>query len=251
MNRQSLLLLSVLLAAAQAQANSVPELRAQLARQTATAPLKAQVELKSLNRIGEGKDLEETQGEAAASLDDGPQGLRFAFAREAVQRAEREELSRAADPKAKTPTLTALREFTPIKLHDLTSPAARLGRLLDRAKPNGQKAEDWSGKPATRLTFELERAKIAGREAEFVKDYKGTLDVWVAADGTPLAAKTRQVFGGRAYVFFSFEQVQENEYHFGQVGERLVLLKSEERNLGSGTAGKTEMRTSWVLKPAS
>ena len=241
-----------LLALPSAHADPLTDLRTLLARQPAgMTPLKAQVELKSVNRIGEGKELEESSGEAVAQIEDGPQGLRLSMPRELLQRAEREDLARAADPKAKTPALTALKDLTPLKLRELTTAASRLGQLLDRAKLTGQKNEDWAGKPATRLSFELERRKLAGKEAEFVKEYKGTLDLWIGADGLPLAAKTRQVFTGRAYMFFSFEQVQESEVQFGQVGERLVLLKSEERNLGSGTAGKSDFRTSWVLKPAA
>ena len=77
-----------LLALPSAHADPLTDLRTLLARQPAgMTPLKAQVELKSVNRIGEGKELEESSGEAVAQIEDGPQGLRLSMPRELLQRA--------------------------------------------------------------------------------------------------------------------------------------------------------------------
>ena len=233
-----------------AGASTLDDLRAQLGR-PGQGLLKATVDVKSLNRNGEGKELEERAGEASVHIEDGPQGLKVAFARELLQKAEAEELSKAADPKSKAPTLAGLGKLEPATLRDLINPAPRLGRLLDRAKLKSERAEAWQGKPAMLLSFDLEKEKMTGKAAEFIKNYSGTLDVWVNAQGVPLAARLREAISGRAFLVFSFEQQQEEELQYGVAADRLVLVKTESRNQGSGTVGKNEQKTTYWLKLAS
>ncbi len=248
MTKSRCILAAVLVAAPLAsQADTLSELRAQLAK-PALSPLKATIEVKSLSRNGEGKDLEESVGEAAVQVEDGPQGLRVAFARELLQKAEAEEQAKAADPKSKTPASSGMGRLSPASLRELLNPAARLSRLLDRAKLKGEKADSWQGKPATLLSFELEKPRMSGQFADAVKKYAATLELWVGPQGLPLAAKTRESVSGRAFLVFSFEQQSEDEHHYGLQADRLVLLKSESRNQGSGTVGKNEARTTHVLK---
>lgn len=232
------------------QADTLSELRAQLAK-PGLSSLKATIEVKSVSRNGEGKDLEESVGEAAVQVEDGPQGLRLAYARELLQKAEAEEQAKAADPKSKTPASTGMGKLSPSAVRELLNPGVRLNRLLDRAKLKGEKADNWQGKPATLLSFDLEKQKMSGQFADAVKKYSGTLEVWVGPQGLPLAAKTREAISGRAFIVFSFEQQSEEEHHFGLQADRLVLLKSESHNHGSGTIGKNEQRSTHVLKPQS
>lgn len=246
----ALLAAALLAALPMAHADTLSEVRALLSRQV-SSPLKALIEVRSLSRNGEGKELEEQVGEASVQVEDGPQGLRVAFARDLLQKAEAEERAKAGDPKSKTPALTGLGKLEPGSLRELLNPAASLGRLLDRAKLKSERQEAWQGRPATLLSFDLEKEKLTGRAAEFVKHYSGTLELWVGPQGLPLAAKTKESISGRAFLVFSFEQQEEDEHQFGLLSDRLVLLKSETRNHGSGTIGKNEQRSTRVLKPLS
>ncbi|MDM4768320.1 hypothetical protein [Pelomonas sp. SE-A7] len=231
-----------------AQADTLADVRAVLAQQ-GQASVKAVIEVKSLSRNGEGKDLEEQQGEAAVQVEDGPQGLRVMYARELLQRGEAEAQNKARDPKTKTVTLSGIAKLDNSNLRELLNPAAKLGRLLDRAKLKGEKVEAWQGKPATLLSFDLEKQKMSGQFADAVKNYSGTLELWVGPQGVPLAAKVRESVSGRAFLVFSFESQGEEEQQFGFVADRLVMLKSESRNHGSSTMGKNESRVTHSLKP--
>ncbi len=243
-----LLAAAVLAAPLTAEADTLSDLRGLLARQS-QGPVKALVEVKSLSRNGEGKELEEQSGEAAVQIEDGPQGLRVTYPRELLQKVETEEQARARDPKSKTVTLSGMGKLDTANLRELLNPAAKLARLLNRAKLKGEKAEAWQGKPATLLSFELEKEKLTGKAADFIKNYSGTLELWVGAQGVPLAAKVREAVSGRAFIVFSFEQQGEEEHQFGFVADRLVMFRSESRNQGSGTIGKNESRVTHLLKP--
>jgi hypothetical protein len=222
--------------------------RAQLAKPMNT-PLRLVVEVKSLQRSGEGKELEEQGGEATAQVEDGPQGLRIGFPRDLLARAEGEEQAKAGDPKQLSPTLTGIGYLSLSKLRELMSPGPRLARLLARARLKSEANETWSGQPARLLKFELDPQKLAGKDAEYIKKQEASLELWVGADGTPLASRLRQAMSGRAFMVFTFETVMEQEQHYSRVGDRLVLLRSETRNLSSGTAGKQDQRVTHVLKP--
>lgn len=245
--RPCVLFLSLLLAGV-AQADSLAQLKTRL-QQSSLAPLKAQVDVSLLARSGEGKELEEKPGAASVVLEDNAQGLRLSYGRELLSRAEAEERARAADPKAKRPALNGLGALEPQDIRLLIAPAPTLRRLLERATLQSEQASQLNGKPVQLLTLALSREKASGKEAEFVKKYEGSLQLWLDEQGQPLQAKLKEQVSGRAYMVFSFEGQEERDIQFGQVGERLVVLKSESRQQQSGTGGKSERRVTHILKP--
>jgi hypothetical protein len=75
-----------------------------------------------------------------------------------------------------------------------------------------------------------------------VKKFEGSLDIWIAADGTPLASRAIQNISGRAFVVVSFEQRNESESVYNQVGDRLLTVRKETKNSSSGMGEKGESK---------
>lgn len=77
---------------------------------------------------------------------------------------------------------------------------------------------------------------------------EGTLDLWIGADGTPLASSFRQRGSGRAFVVVSFEQKYDEDSVFGVTGERLLMLRRESRFSSSGAGEKMESKVVKTLQ---
>jgi len=242
---RTLLATALLAIGLNAQADTLSQLKNALQRLQAETPLRGQVTLKSESRNNEGQDDAEVQpGLAQLNFEDGPQGLRLAYPQELLNKALGEDHAKDKDPKASTPTVNGLRELGYKEVRELARPAELLSRQLARATLKGEQAEAWQGKPAQRLSFELQQR----RPDKYVKKYEGQLDVWVAADGTPLAARSTQKVSGRAMMVISFEMNSQDEWHFAVSGERLVVTRKLTTGSGSGAGEKGRQRREFALQ---
>ena len=197
------LLLSVL--AGTAQADGLSDLKAALAKLQGSAPLKATVEARTWNRQGDGKDLEETSGLAIVNLEESARGLQVLYSKDTLNKLDAEERAKEKDNKAKTPTLNALSEVNSSALRPMIFAGAALSRMMEKAIFKSEKADTYKGQAARVLSFEFSMDKLSERERKFMKKYEGLLDIWIAADGTPLGCKATQNIHGRAYVVISFD----------------------------------------------
>lgn len=231
-----------------AHADGLTDLKTALSRLQGQTPLKAIVEAKTWNRQGEGKDLEETHGHASVSVEENPRGLQVLYSKDMLAKLETEERQREKDSKAKTPTLSALNEVNSSALRPMISAAASLNRSLEKANFKGEKVDVFNGKPARLLNFEMSMDKLTEKERKYMKKFDGQLDIWIAADGTPLASRSTQAVSGRAFIVISFEMKNEEEWIYGTVGDRLVALKKESKNSGSGMGEKGEGKISKTLQ---
>lgn len=223
-----------------ASADGLSDLKAALARLQGQTPVKAFVEAKTWNRQGEGKDQEETLGLASVSIEESSRGLQVLYSKEMLAKLESEERQREKDKKAKTPTLSAWSEVNSSALRPMISAASSLSRSLEKANFKSEKVDNFNGKPARLLNFEMSIDKLNERDRKYMKKFDGQIDVWIAADGTPLASRLTQAVSGRAYVVISFEMKNEEEWIYGTVGDRLVALKKESKNSGAGMGEKGE-----------
>lgn len=247
---QSMLVMSALCASA-AQADGLSDLKGALARLQGQTPLKAVVDAKTWNRQGEGKDLEETQGSASVLIEESTRGLQVLYSKEMLGKLEAEERSKEKDQKAKTPTLAALGEVNSSALRPMISAAGHLSRNLEKAMFKGEKVDNFNGKPARVLNFEISIDKLTEKERKYMKKFESNFDVWIAADGTPLASRAAQKVEGRAFIVISFEAKNEEEWVYGTVGDRLVALRRESKNSGSGMGERGETKTIKTLQVQS
>jgi hypothetical protein len=231
-----------------APADGLTDLRAALERLQGKTPFKAILETHIHYREGEGRDLVETKGKAGVTIEDGKRGLQLLYDKDLLATAATEEAAKERDPKAKTPTLTALQECNIIELRPMISAAVALSRMLEKAAFDSEEASDYNGKPVRLLTFALSTDNLKEKERKFVKKYEGSLTVWINADGTPLASRMHQHVTGRAYVVISFESINEDDTVYSMIGDRLLALRKETTNGGHGGGEKGERKVIKTLK---
>lgn len=230
-----LLVPALLLLSLNSPANTLAEFKAALQRLDGDTPIKGQVSVRSENRSTEGKDeMELRAGSAAIGFDDGPQGLRLHYPQPLLSKAAQEDLAKRANAKAATPTSTGLAELGFRDVRGMTRAAETLARLTSNAQFKGERMDSWQGQPARVLSFQLPQTE----QNKYVKEFHWQLDVFVAADGTPLGSRSAQKSSGRAYVVVSFEFSSEEELHYAVSGERLVTTKRVSKGGGSGAGEK-------------
>jgi hypothetical protein len=234
-----------------ARADGLADLKAALVRLQGQAPLKASVEAKTWSSRGEGKELEETNGLAIVTIDDGSRGLQVLYSKDMLARLELEEHAKEKNAKAKTPTLSAFKEFNSTELRPMISASGSMLRALEKHVFKSEKAESYNGKPARLLNFDFPLEKLPEDARKYVKKFEGSLDIWIAADGTPLASRAMQNMSGRAFVVVSFENKNESESVYTQVGDRLLTVRKETKNSSSGMGEKGETKVVKTLQVQS
>lgn len=244
------LVIGALACAHGARADGLTDMRAALAQLKGQSPIKAVLDARSWHRMGEGKGADEEQGQATIGLEDAGRGLQVTYGRELAARIDAEQRSRVRDPANKTPTLTTLKDIDIGDILPMMSSSAAILRVADKAAFKGERAEAYNGKPARVLTFELPVESLNERDRKYTKNFDSTVDVWIGADGTPLASRARQVIRGRAFVVISFESLYEEQFVYGVNGDRLLTLRRESKFGASGAGERDErkiVRTLQVL----
>ncbi|KAB8063087.1 MULTISPECIES: hypothetical protein [Janthinobacterium] len=225
-----------------ARADGLADLNAALARLQGLSPVKAQVESKSWRKEGEGKEAEEDSGQATVAVESGPAGLQVLYGKDLLAKVEAEQRAKVKDPKVKTPIGFALGEMKATELRAMVSAAGALSREIDEAVFSSEKADSYKGKPARLLSFTLSLDKVPEKDRKYVKKFDGGIEVWIAADGTPLASQFHIDVSGRAFVVVSFTQKTDETRQYGVQGDRLLLLRKESRNTTSGAGEKVESK---------
>jgi hypothetical protein len=231
-----------------AHADGLSDLRGALARLQGQAPLRAGVQARDWRHTGEGKDGKETQGQASLLLEDGPRGLQPLYGRELLARSDAEALAAIKDKSAPRPLSQALSQLGVDELHALSSAAPVLQREIEDARFKGEAPDTWAGKPARKLAFEGSLDSLRESDRKYVRDFKLQLDVWIAADGTPLASRRHLDLSGRAFVVVSFQHHSDQQRSYAVAGDRLVATSDDEKGSSSGAGEAQEFRTERSLQ---
>lgn len=237
----------LLAAAVPAHADGLSDLRAALERGSAATPVKASIEARTWRRSGEGKEADEDQGQVSVAIDDNARGLGIMYSKEMLGRIEAEKKVKSRNPDAKTPTSTALAELSPGNVLPFISAAGTLSRSIEKAVLKAERAEAYQGKPARVLTFEIPMSTLSRQSLKYAKKFESTLEIWIGADGMPLASRSRTNVSGRAFVVISFESTSEESAVYGQVGERLVTVRRDTRGTSSGAGEKQEFKNNYTM----
>jgi hypothetical protein len=230
------------------QADGLADLKAVLPKLISSQPIKARVSVQMQSHEGEGKDATSEQGTASLAVEDDAQGLRLAYGPDLLDKLRAEDRARERDAKAPAPTASVLRLLGLREVRAMTSAADALQSKLANATFKQESATTWHGQPARLLTFDM----VAPPDPKgYVKESSGSLQVWIAADGTPLEAQSTLKLKGRAMVVFSFEMQNSSKTVFarwGDKGERLVATSLELQQSGSGGGQKGASSTSYTLQ---
>lgn len=222
------------------KADGLSDLKTALARLQGQTPIKAALDVKTSRRQGEGKDAEESNGQVSVFLEDGSRGMQMLYSKEVLARAENEARAKAKDSKSKTPTVIGLSELGTAEVRPMIAPVNGLLRQIEEGSFKGERLDTFNGKPARLLSFEFGIDKLTERERKYVKKLENTLELWIAADGTPLASRTRWFGSGRAFVVVSFESRFDEDSVFGLAGDRLLMLRKESKASSAGAGEKSE-----------
>lgn len=242
------LMLLMAIAANAAHADGAADLKAALERLQEQAPLKATLDANVWRREGEGKEAEEINGQASVGIEDGARGMQLNYSREMVARLEAEAVAQARNPNAKTPTLTASRDFSPTELRPMVSAAATLAQQLEKAVFKSEKADTFQGRPARMLTYTQGMDVMSDRQRKYVKDFEGSITVWIGVDGTPLGSRLVQNFSGRAFLVISFSGKSEEQSTYSLAGKRLITTRLESHGNSAGAGEKSEFKTVKTLQ---
>lgn len=211
-----------------AQADGPTDLKAALARLPVQTPLNAVIEEKRLGSEGIALDGQSTQ--VSISLDGNPSGVQILYTKDLLARLANDERAKEKDPVAKTPTVDAIREINSSELRAVISDVGNLPRVLKKARFTFENTkESFNGKPVRLLSFEMPIEKHNGKIRKYIKNYDGTLSVWIAADGTPLVTIMNKVISGLLFVVVKFETENEDEDEdeevFGIAADRIFVIK--------------------------
>jgi len=229
------------------RADALSDLRAALDRLPGTTSTKANLTLQTWNRSTEDKKPKDTQGSAYAWVEDGPEGLRLLWSRDLLRKVESEDQAHKADPEKDTPTRAAFGKVDALDVADLLNYAKSFQRELADAELVGQQAEAFEGKPATRLDLKLQ-PKLSESDRKHIKKLEATAKVWLGADGLPIGLELFQSMKG-SFFLISFQGEHKKRLAFLHAGDRLIAIKRESEEKGSGMGMGSESRTVITIKP--
>lgn len=232
-----------------ARADGLADLKAALQRAAASAPFRAGIEARTWRKVGEGTGATETVGQAGAVAELGARGLALVYARDAQARMDAELLARARDPEARTPVINALDELALRQVTTLVAPAPGLQRAIERALYKGERADTLQGRPVRVLSFDTPITVLSERERKYAKKYASLLEVWIGADGMPLASRLRESSSGRAFLVVSFDTQQAEDKTYAVIGERLVVTRRETTSSAAGAGERDQRRIVTTLQP--
>ena len=219
-------------------ADTLSDLKTALATLDVSEPVKARVEIGSIQRNGDDSKEDRHSPAVAALVEDGPQGLTITWDRALLQAAGTEMQAKDKDPNQSTPTRSSMDELKPTALNDYLNAPATVLRLLDQARLVEEKPDTWEGRPARLLSFEM-TPPLSDKDKKIIKAAEMTARLWLGADGLPVALETRFHAKGRALLVISFETTQSEEFRFARMGRRLVVVRHlvEIQSSGGGQNG--------------
>jgi hypothetical protein len=225
-----------LLVASAAHADPLTDLRATLARLRADQPLAATLSVRSTVHNDEGS-AKVTQAQVELNLASGGGGLQMGFPPALLQRVSQEAGAYAKNTDAPVPIQDLLGRLSPVNVQPMLDFAPELLRDLEGVTLASQRDELHDGKPSHLLVFNFPLPASASRQMS-VSHFTGELDVWLGADGVPVATKQTFSVKGRKFLI-SIEIGNSTAYALQTVGTRLVVRSrhSEETHSVFGHAG--------------
>lgn len=126
--------------------------------------------------------------------------------------------------------------------------APRLLNILSGGQVKADRMDSWQGKPARLLEVAYMPPIDAGSSLK-IKENLHSARVWVGADGVPLAATLSHSLRASFMVFISYEEKSTESYVFGNMADRLVVLRREEQGSKKGAGQDGTFRNVYTFTP--
>ena len=243
------LFLVLILSTTMLRADTLSDLKETLRRFDSSAPVSATVEFAFSDRSGDEKKPQIREGRATAISQIGSDGLHVIWSTEQLAAAAKEAEAASGEPETPAPTREAMSRLSAAEIQDYLSAGGGLARHLAIAKLLGEKAESWNGQNARVLSFELE-PPLSAEDRKMIKEINGTAHVWIAEDGTPLAAESALSLKGRAMLVISFQHSEQERFTFARIGNRLVVTSHHRETSDDGGGQHTQSKTDVTLRLA-
>lgn len=226
-----------LLLALPLSADPLGDVRAALGKLTASQPIRATYEMqRSVSNSGK-FDNDTFSGKAVVELEGGGGDFRVVFPRTLMDQISREQESRMQDVNRTTPTVSALSQINPVETSDAIDFAPTLLRMMHGAKVVSDAPSTFQGKPARAMVLRL-ADRIEKENAGRVKISENRLTLWLGADLVPVGAE-HLLNAKFSFLVFKGESKQKKSWYFAQVADRLVRVRHESTESGSGMGQKS------------
>jgi hypothetical protein len=238
-----------LFAASHAQADPLTDLRATLIRMHANDPFAAALDVRDTSTNGSTNKPHITHAELQLHVEGGPNGLHIGFAPDLLTRAAQEAEAHAKNPDVPAPTLDLLKGLDPTSVQSMLDVAPTLLRKLEGATLSTQRDEAHDGKPTHLLVFDIPSG-VSSEDSDAIKHYEGHLNVWLGADGVPVAVAESRDYEGRKF-FIRFETSMTQSSVLRSIGTRLVAVSRRSENKGSGLGQSSDSVDQMTLTPVA
>ena len=239
------LVLATLLATNFSHADGLTDLRASLAKFNGKAAITAQLSVQKNSKSGDSDEPKSSSAQASISATSSDGALQISYDAATLVKVEAEANQRSSNSEAATPLADVLREITPTQVSATLSYAGSLARKLEQATLKEDKADTLAGKPARLLVFEIP-LNASTKDRASMKEYTGTLKVWLDDSGVPLAIDQQQNFSGRR-MLISFKGSSSESATLQRIGERLVVVKQKRGQTFSGFGQSSDSTTTTIL----
>jgi len=249
---QHLLLLAIAFANSPVlRADPLAELGGRLEAMAGTTPIEARVELRFSSTRGDDDDQPADPPASIAFEAEANAGhMQLVWSRSVLAQAASEAAIR--DPEAPRPVTRALAQVSVPDIDEYLNAAPRLRAALAGASVSSDQAADFEGRPARRLELVLD-PPLGARERKYIKDFEAKATIWLAEDGTPMAAERRVRIAGRAMLVISFTNEQRERFVFARHGDRLVVVEHDatQESEGGGESGTSTTEARIAVMPAT
>lgn len=223
------ILASLAILAAPLKAGSLEDLRAYLKAHPGQAPIR--MKISGEFRQAEGRSSKATEDiptfPIRLTVSDGPSGFQIFWDPKVLAHAPEGNI--AEDLWLTLPNLPhdSTGWLDPICLYRTTNPVRSLQRLLDVAKIDEDQAVTWNGQPTRRLRLRFKSPLPERFQYQFRSNRKvfptGTLTVWLASDGAPLASEmSMQYRVGLGFLYGDFARKTTQKTTYQSSGDRVI-----------------------------
>jgi hypothetical protein len=233
-----------------AAADGLADLKVALGNFSAQSTIKGVLEAQTWSVQGKGKDATETKGQARALVEYGPSGLRMQWGRPFLKQLDQEAMERMKNVQAANQPSSALWAMELRRTYNLLDASGELSRIIEISTFTSETKEMLDGRQVRALHFSVPLSGVPVRFRGWIKEFKSTATVLVDADGTPLRFKQNTQTKARAFLVVSFEQTQETDIVYSILGDHLICVSHEEKQVGGGGGEHTTSRTVRTFKPS-
>ena len=218
-------------------ADPLGDVRAALGKLTAGQPIRATYELQQSVANAGKFDNDAFNGKAVVELEGDGGNFRIVFPQPLLDQISREQETRTQDVNKKTPTVSALSQINPVETANAIDFAPTLLRMLHGAKVVSDAPGTFQGKPVRAMVLRL-ADRVEKEDAGKVKISENRLTLWLGADHVPVGAE-HLLNAKFSFLIFKGESKQKKSWYFAQVADRLVRVRHESTETGSGMGQKS------------